>query len=142
MEQSPSREANSFSASQEIPRILWNSEVHYHVHNGPPSVPTLSQLDLVHNLTSLLILFSDLRLGLPSGLFPSGFPTKTLHTPFLPPHTRYMPRLSHSYRFYHPNYTDVRRLMTGVRSEKCVVRRFRCCANAIERTYTNLDSTV
>jgi hypothetical protein len=28
--------------------------------------------------------------------------------------------------------TDVCRLTTGVRSEKCVVRRFRRCANVIE----------
>ena len=31
--------------------------------------------------TSVLILSTHLRLGLPSGLFPSGFPTKTLYTP-------------------------------------------------------------
>ena len=36
--------------------------------------------------------------------------------------------------------TDMSRLTTGIRSEKCVVRRFRRCANVIERTYTNLDS--
>jgi len=34
---------------------------------------------------SILILFSHLRQGLPSGLFPSDFPTKTLYTPLLSP---------------------------------------------------------
>ena len=33
---------------------------------------------------SNLVLSSHLRLGLPSGPFASGFPTKTLHTPLLP----------------------------------------------------------
>ena len=34
---------------------------------------------------SILILSSHLRLGLPNGLFPSGFTTKTLYTPLLSP---------------------------------------------------------
>jgi len=40
----------------------------------------------------------------------------------------------------HPFITVMRRLTTEIRSKKCVVRRFRRCANVIECTYANLDS--
>ena len=43
---------------------------------------------------SILILSSHLRLGLPSGLFPSDFPTNTLYTPLLSPvHATFPARL-------------------------------------------------
>ena len=52
MEQSPSSEANRFSASQEIPRILWKPKVHYYSHKCPPPVSLLSQLDPIQTPTS------------------------------------------------------------------------------------------
>ena len=52
MEQSHFWEANRFSGSQEIPRILWNPKVHYPIHKCPPPFPILSHLDPVHTLTS------------------------------------------------------------------------------------------
>ena len=55
-----------------------------------PSVSILGQPNPVHIPTSHLLeirpnIIHHLRLGLPSGLFPSGFPTKTLYTPLSSP---------------------------------------------------------
>jgi hypothetical protein len=38
MVESPAWEANSSSANTEIPRIMWNTQVHYHIHKRPPPV--------------------------------------------------------------------------------------------------------
>jgi hypothetical protein len=53
---------------------------------------------------SILILSSHLRLGLTTGLFPSGFPTKILYSHLS--HACYMSRISQSLPVDHPNRTS------------------------------------
>jgi len=90
MEQNPSLEANRFLASQEIPQIFWDPKVHGRIYKCPPPVPILSQIGPIHVLPShflkiYLNITLPLSLGLPSGLFLSGFPTKPcVHLSFPP----------------------------------------------------------
>ena len=88
MEQMPSWQANSSSACQEIPCILSNPKIHYRIHKNQPPIPIPSEINPVHAfhptfLRSVLILSSQIRLGLPSGVFPPRLPNKTLHAPLL-----------------------------------------------------------
>jgi hypothetical protein len=98
MEQSLFLEAGSSSASQEThpPPIPPTSttfygtlKVCYHIHKSPPRVPLLSQINPVHTFLPNFFQthFNMIPLGprLPSCLFFSGFPSKSLYTPLLVP---------------------------------------------------------
>jgi hypothetical protein len=85
MELSTTRETTSCEAIGEFPSILWNPKAHHQIHKSSPLVPILSQANPVNTTPSylsprfVLILSTHLRLGLPSGQFPSGFPTNNLY---------------------------------------------------------------
>jgi hypothetical protein len=64
---------------------LWNPKVHYRAHKSPPLDPILRQ-QIPVSLRFILMLSSHLRLGLPSGLLPSGLPNKTLMRATCPAH--------------------------------------------------------
>ena len=79
IQQSPSWEAKRFSTSQEIPRILWNSKVHYRIHKCPPPIPIFSPLDPVHTPTSHCLkihlnIILPSTLGSPQWFLPPRFP--------------------------------------------------------------------
>jgi hypothetical protein len=107
MEQSHSREANQFVASQEILRILWNPKVHYRIHKCPPPVSILSLPNPVHTPTSHFLKIHHNILpatpGSPQWSLSTRFPHQNHMQASLLPHPRYMPRSYYS-RFYHPHY--------------------------------------
>ena len=81
MEHTHSREAKTSTASQVNPSTLWKAKVHYCIHQPLLPVPTPFMPPYPTSSISILILSSHLCLGLPSGISPSGVPTKILYKP-------------------------------------------------------------
>jgi hypothetical protein len=44
-------DANSYSSTQEITRLLWNTKFHYRVYKIPPLEPILSHINIINNPT-------------------------------------------------------------------------------------------
>ena len=122
MEQSPSWQANRFSASQEIPHILWNPKVHYRIHKCPPPVPILSPLDPVYTSTSYFLkihlnIILPSTPGSPKWSLSLGFPHQNTVYASPIPHARYMPRPSHSRPSHHSvSSTDQAWFFTSLRA--------------------------
>ena len=73
-----------FPAFHGTPRFITALTSVHHLSLSWPS-PIQSIYPHTTSWRSILILSTHLRLGLPSGLLPSGFPTKTLYTPLSSP---------------------------------------------------------
>jgi len=107
MEQDSSCEANRPSASQKIPRILWNAEIHCPIHNSLPFVSILSLINRVHAPSHVLKIHFNIIL--PSTLRSSEwslslrFPYQSLTRTSPLPHTRHMLRPSHSWYDHNSN---------------------------------------
>ena len=88
---------------KKFPRISRNPKVHYRTQKLRQlslswASPIQSTYPHPTSWRSILILSTHLRLGLPSGLFPSGFHTKNLYTP---------PLLTQAYKIQKPeNYAE------------------------------------
>ena len=113
--QSSSWEANSCSAIQEIPSISWCPKFRYILHNCPPLVQILSQMNPVH---TLLYYFIQIIFNIFSCSWPR---SSKWHLSFrfshqnplrisFRPHTCHMLHPSHSPCFHHP------RIWQGVQS--------------------------
>jgi hypothetical protein len=90
MQQSPSWEASSCSASHETSHHLRNSQVQYHVHKSlPVGLAWASSIQTTPShtttLRSILILVFHPCLGLLRGHFPSGFWAEILYAFLIPP---------------------------------------------------------
>jgi hypothetical protein len=79
MANDPPREAGCFLAGQEIPRLLWGSNVHYRFNKSLPLYSVTSHFNPGHTLTRYLNQKYLSSIGYLNGILHSGSPTKTVY---------------------------------------------------------------
>jgi hypothetical protein len=110
MELSTPWEVISFVLTWKFSSILWNSKIHYRIHNSFLHLllswtrPIQSTTPQPIRVRSISILSTHLCPGLPSGLIPSGFHTNNLYMLTFS-HLCYMLHSSHLSQLDHSNYT-------------------------------------
>jgi hypothetical protein len=70
-------ESENRISTQEFPGILWTAKIYCPANNSSPLAPILNQINQFipphpPSLRCIILLYSYLRLSLPSGLFPFG----------------------------------------------------------------------
>jgi hypothetical protein len=102
LEQSPSWEANRFSASQEILHILWNLKFHYHIHSAH-HLSLFSASSIQSTTLTSHFLKIHLNIVIPSTSGSSlRFPHQNAEYASFLHHLCYKPHPSYYSRFYHP----------------------------------------
>ena len=103
IQHSPTSEAKRSSASQAIPRILWNPEVHCRIHKSPPFVPIQNQMNPIDTTTPHISFKTHLLLSTPRSSKRSLLQvySPSLARVFLLRHACYMSRPPHSHWFDH-----------------------------------------
>jgi hypothetical protein len=121
MGQSPSWEVDSRSTSQDIPHLLWNQQVHYHVHKNQPLVSILSQMPPVHTLPHHFPkIHSNIILPSSEQSLPFRFPDQNFVCISHVTHEYYMFRSSHPPWLYDPNITVWSVQVVKLFNKKCI----------------------
>jgi hypothetical protein len=120
MEEGPYWEAGSCSAGQQIPCIIWNLKVCYHVYKNPSLIPILSQMNEPHTLTLYFKIYFNIILPLVarcSKWFLSfRFCDLIYICIYFLSHACYMPHPFHPPSFYHSN-----KVYWGVQNMKLLI---------------------
>ena len=102
-------ESTRFSASIEIPPILWNPKVYYGIHQCQPPVHILIHIETLHVLTSHFLKIHPNIVPSTPGFsklsFSLGFSHQNPSYTYTLPHTCYMLRQPQFYQFHPPNNT-------------------------------------